>query len=164
MQRVWHGDQCEEDQDDAHRRGYKSAVLEQVSKYSNLGHMITEDEATLKEVQIRTEKTRQSFGRTKSCYEGTLVSGVLVLRIFSFQLWSRSMDLFQDGSKEDTDVRNVVLQETSQSPMDRKGKRQRNYTNGRSRRKTLQQLMMRKLGYAGPIMRGSSGPLPQLSL
>ncbi|GFR61852.1 endonuclease-reverse transcriptase [Elysia marginata] len=38
-----------------------NAVLEQVSKYPYLGHMITEDVATLKEVQIRIEKTRQKF-------------------------------------------------------------------------------------------------------
>ncbi|GFS08644.1 endonuclease-reverse transcriptase [Elysia marginata] len=38
-----------------------NAVLEQLSKYSYLGHMNTEDVATLKEVQIRTEKTRQKF-------------------------------------------------------------------------------------------------------
>ncbi|GFS26849.1 hypothetical protein ElyMa_005228200 [Elysia marginata] len=47
------------------------------------------------------------------------------------------MDLFQDGSKEDTGVRNVVLQETSQDAMDRKEYQQRNYTNGRCRRKTV---------------------------
>ncbi|GFS07863.1 endonuclease-reverse transcriptase [Elysia marginata] len=42
-----------------------NAVLEQVSKYSYLGHMITEDVATLKEVQIRIEKTRQKFWENK---------------------------------------------------------------------------------------------------
>ncbi|GFS27926.1 hypothetical protein ElyMa_005318100 [Elysia marginata] len=47
------------------------------------------------------------------------------------------MHLFQDGFKEDTDVRNVVLQETSQGPMDRKEKQKKNYTNGRCRRKTV---------------------------
>ncbi|GFS24879.1 endonuclease-reverse transcriptase [Elysia marginata] len=38
-----------------------NAVLEQVSKYSYLGHMITKIVATLKELQIRIEKTRQKF-------------------------------------------------------------------------------------------------------
>ncbi|GFR64233.1 RNA-directed DNA polymerase from mobile element jockey-like [Elysia marginata] len=38
-----------------------NAVLEQVSKYSYLEDMIMEDVVTLKEVQIRIEKTRQKF-------------------------------------------------------------------------------------------------------
>ncbi|GFR82930.1 endonuclease-reverse transcriptase [Elysia marginata] len=38
-----------------------NAVLEQVSKYSYLGHMITEDVATLNDVQILIEMTRQKF-------------------------------------------------------------------------------------------------------
>ncbi|GFS12956.1 RNA-directed DNA polymerase from mobile element jockey-like [Elysia marginata] len=42
-----------------------NAVLEQVSKYSYLGHMITEDVATLKEVQIRIEKTKKKFWENK---------------------------------------------------------------------------------------------------
>ncbi|GFR71811.1 endonuclease-reverse transcriptase [Elysia marginata] len=42
-----------------------NAVLEQVSKCSYLGHMITEDVATLKEAQIRIGKTRQTFGENK---------------------------------------------------------------------------------------------------
>ncbi|GFS27970.1 endonuclease-reverse transcriptase [Elysia marginata] len=42
-----------------------NAVLDQVSKYLYLGHMIKEDVATLKEVQIRIEKTRQQFGENK---------------------------------------------------------------------------------------------------
>ncbi|GFR89477.1 hypothetical protein ElyMa_006125300 [Elysia marginata] len=89
---------------------------------------------------------------------------ILACYVFCFQLWLQNIDLFQDGSKKDTNVRNVVLQETSQDPMDRKEKQQRNYTNGQCRRKTVQQLMKRKLGYAGYIIRGSSGPLLQLSL
>ncbi|GFR66284.1 endonuclease-reverse transcriptase [Elysia marginata] len=43
----------------------ENAVLEQVSKHSYLGHMITEDDAILKEVQIRIEKTRQKFWENK---------------------------------------------------------------------------------------------------
>ncbi|GFR84161.1 endonuclease-reverse transcriptase [Elysia marginata] len=42
-----------------------NAVLEQVLKYSYLGQMITEDVATLKDVQIRSEKTRQKFWENK---------------------------------------------------------------------------------------------------
>ncbi|GFR68652.1 endonuclease-reverse transcriptase [Elysia marginata] len=42
-----------------------NAVLEQVSKYSYIGHIITEDVATLKEVQLRTGKTRQRFWENK---------------------------------------------------------------------------------------------------
>lgn len=87
-----------------------------------------------------------------------------MLRIFRLQLRMRGLDLFHCGTKEDPDVRNVVLQTTPQGPMDRKEKQQRGSTNGRCRRTTLQQLMKRKLSYAGHIMRGSSGPLLQLSL
>ncbi|GFR60545.1 hypothetical protein ElyMa_003534200 [Elysia marginata] len=47
------------------------------------------------------------------------------------------MDIFQDGSKEDTDVRIVVIQETSQGPLDRIEKQQRNCTNSQCRRKTV---------------------------
>ncbi|GFR64946.1 endonuclease-reverse transcriptase [Elysia marginata] len=42
-----------------------NALLEQVLKYSYLGHMITEDVATLKEVQIRIEQIRQKFWENK---------------------------------------------------------------------------------------------------
>ncbi|GFS11418.1 endonuclease-reverse transcriptase [Elysia marginata] len=42
-----------------------NAVPEQVSKYLYLGHMITEDVATLKEVQIRIEMTGQMFWENK---------------------------------------------------------------------------------------------------
>ncbi|GFS24714.1 endonuclease-reverse transcriptase [Elysia marginata] len=45
--------------------------------------------------------------------------------------------------------------------MDRKENQQRNHTNGE---RLLQQLMKRKLRYAGHIMRGSSGPLLQVQL
>ncbi|GFS24764.1 endonuclease-reverse transcriptase [Elysia marginata] len=41
-----------------------NAVIEQVSKYSYLGHMITEDVATLK---VRTEKAMQKFWENKEC-------------------------------------------------------------------------------------------------
>ncbi|GFR77559.1 eukaryotic translation initiation factor 3 subunit F [Elysia marginata] len=47
------------------------------------------------------------------------------------------MDLFQDGSKQDTDVQIMVLQKTSEGPIDRKEKQQRNDTNGRCRYKTV---------------------------
>ncbi|GFS05335.1 hypothetical protein ElyMa_006517800 [Elysia marginata] len=91
-------------------------------------------------------------------------------RAVSRELWSqyseknpgelrlRNMDLFQDGSKEDIDVRNVVLQETSQGPMDRKETQQRNYTNGQCPRKTNAITYEAEiwLAYAGHIMRGSS--------
>ncbi|GFS14136.1 hypothetical protein ElyMa_004900300 [Elysia marginata] len=99
--------------------------------------MITEDVATLKEVQIRTLKTRQKFWENKERLRRNIdqykEKNPGVLRILSFQLWLRSMDLFQDGSKEATDVRNIVLQETSQGSVGCKEKQQRNYTNGRCR-------------------------------
>ncbi|GFR84964.1 endonuclease-reverse transcriptase [Elysia marginata] len=42
-----------------------NAVLQRVSKHSYFGNMITEDVSTLKEVQIRIEKTRQKFWENK---------------------------------------------------------------------------------------------------
>ncbi|GFS11413.1 UDP-glucuronosyltransferase 2A1-like [Elysia marginata] len=74
MQRVWHGDQRKKDQDDVHWVGRDTkaltitmgkSVYEQVKKYSCLGYMITEDVATLKEIQIRTETTRQKCWENK---------------------------------------------------------------------------------------------------
>ncbi|GFR80897.1 endonuclease-reverse transcriptase [Elysia marginata] len=49
-----------------------NAVLEQVSKYPYHGHMITEDVATLKEVQIRIEKTRQKCWENKELLRGNI--------------------------------------------------------------------------------------------
>ncbi|GFS10967.1 endonuclease-reverse transcriptase [Elysia marginata] len=70
------------------------------------------------------------------------------------------MDLFQDGSKQDTDVQNVMLQETSQGKKTNKEIIQMADFGER----LSQQLMKRKLGYAGRIIKNSSGPLLQLSL
>ncbi|GFR96789.1 hypothetical protein ElyMa_004460400 [Elysia marginata] len=100
--------------------------------------MITENAASLKEVQIRTEKARQKFWENKELIQrniglNTKEKNPGVLHILSFQPILPSMDLFQDGSKADTDVRNVVLQETSQGSTDREEKQQRNYTNGQCR-------------------------------
>ncbi|GFS16311.1 endonuclease-reverse transcriptase [Elysia marginata] len=75
------------------------------------------------------------------------------------------MDLFQDGSKEDADVRNVVLHTGDFS-------RSRGQKNNNKEiiqmadvgERLLLQIMKRKLRYAGHIMRGSSGSLLQLSL
>ncbi|GFR82617.1 hypothetical protein ElyMa_005956800 [Elysia marginata] len=99
-----------------------NAVLEQVSKYSYLGHMITEDVATLKEVQIRIEKTRQKFSENKELLRRNVGRNTKKIILACY--------IFQDGSKEDTGVPNVVLQETSQGPMERKKKQQKNCTNG----------------------------------
>ncbi|GFR57956.1 endonuclease-reverse transcriptase [Elysia marginata] len=86
-----------------------NAVFEQVSKYSYLGHMITEDVA----VQIWIEKTRQKFWENKELLLVSILRKESWRTTYSQSSTMRSMDLFQDGSKEDTDVRNVVLQDTS---------------------------------------------------
>ncbi|GFS26933.1 endonuclease-reverse transcriptase [Elysia marginata] len=74
MQRVWHGlmEINAKKTKTVHNGRNTNAlitvgnsVLEQVSKYSYLGHMITADSATLKEVQIRTEKTMRTFWENK---------------------------------------------------------------------------------------------------
>ncbi|GFS26686.1 endonuclease-reverse transcriptase [Elysia marginata] len=85
-----------------------TTVFEQVSKYSYLGHMNTEDVATLKEVQIRIEKTRQKFWENKELLRrnfglNTKKKTLACYNFLSLHLWLRSMDLFQDGTKEDTD-------------------------------------------------------------
>ncbi|GFR84062.1 RNA-directed DNA polymerase from mobile element jockey [Elysia marginata] len=74
------------------------------------------------------------------------------------------MDLFQDCSKEDTDVQNVVLQETFKVCWTEKKNKKEIMQITDVGERLLQQLMKRKLGYAGHIMRGSSGPVLQLSL
>ncbi|GFS19967.1 hypothetical protein ElyMa_001558000 [Elysia marginata] len=78
------------------------------------------------------------------------------------------MDLFQDGSNEDTDFRNVVLrlQETSllKVPWTKKKNKKENIQMADVGKRLLQQPMKRKLRDAEHIMRGSSLPLLQLSL
>ncbi|GFR84125.1 RNA-directed DNA polymerase from mobile element jockey [Elysia marginata] len=74
------------------------------------------------------------------------------------------MDLFLDGSKEDTGVGNFVLQETPQNPWTEKKNNKEIIEMADVGQRLLQQLMKRKLGYAGHIMRGSSEPLLQLCL
>ncbi|GFR88855.1 endonuclease-reverse transcriptase [Elysia marginata] len=72
------------------------------------------------------------------------------------------MDFFQDGSKEDTYVRNVVLQETA--PWTEKKNNEEVIQMADVGKRLVQQLKKRKLRYAGHINEGSSGPLLQLSI
>ncbi|GFS17129.1 hypothetical protein ElyMa_001489100 [Elysia marginata] len=142
-------DQREEDQDDAHWKGNKSAYNNSGKRSARAGLKIfilwTHDhEGCCKGVQIQIEKTRQKFWGNKELLRRNIglntekrILACYVFSVFNYIILLRSMDLFQDRSKEDTDVRNVVLQETSQGLMDRKEKQQRNYTNGRCRRKTV---------------------------
>ncbi|GFR83413.1 endonuclease-reverse transcriptase [Elysia marginata] len=71
------------------------AVFEQFSKYSYLGHMITENVATLKEVQIRTEKTRQNFWEDKKLLQRNIdtkkrILACYVCSVFNYgcEAWS----------------------------------------------------------------------------
>ncbi|GFR64586.1 endonuclease-reverse transcriptase [Elysia marginata] len=81
---------------------FGNAVLEQVSKYSYLGHVTTEDVATLKEVQLRAQKTRQKFWKNKELLQRNIgldykEKNPIALLILNFKLWLQSMDLFQNG-------------------------------------------------------------------
>ncbi|GFR61587.1 endonuclease-reverse transcriptase [Elysia marginata] len=44
-----------------------NAMLDLISKYSYLGHMMTEDVATLKRYKYGLKRQGKSFGRTNSC-------------------------------------------------------------------------------------------------
>ncbi|GFR75524.1 endonuclease-reverse transcriptase [Elysia marginata] len=145
-----------------------NAVLEQVSKYSYLRHMITEDVATLKEVQIRIEKTRQKFWKNKELLRRNfglnIKKRILACYIFSvfndgcgawtyykvqkkiqtFEMWCYRRLLKVPWTEKKTNKEIIEMADVDE--------------------RLLQQLMKRKLRYAGHIMRGSSGPLLQLSL
>ncbi|GFS03624.1 endonuclease-reverse transcriptase [Elysia marginata] len=73
------------------------------------------------------------------------------------------MDIFLRVSKEDTYVRNVVLQETSQGPMDRKEKQQRIIQMADVGERLATTYEAETWVY-WPHQKGSSGPLLQLSL
>ncbi|GFR83101.1 endoplasmic reticulum metallopeptidase 1-like [Elysia marginata] len=76
-----------------------NAVLEQISKYSYLGHIITEDVATPKEVQIGTEKTRQKFLENKGLLQRNIglntkkrILGYYIFSVFNYgcKAWTYS--------------------------------------------------------------------------
>ncbi|GFS00017.1 endonuclease-reverse transcriptase [Elysia marginata] len=144
-----------------------NAVLEQVSKYSYLGHMITEDVAILNEVQIWIEKTRQKFWENKeqlrrtvglntkkrilACYIFSIVfnygceawtySKTVQKKIQTFEMWCYRR-LFKVPRTEKKTNKGII----QMADVDER---------------LLQQLMERKLRYAGHIMRDSSGSLLQ---
>ncbi|GFR82438.1 endonuclease-reverse transcriptase [Elysia marginata] len=140
-----------------------NAVLEQVSKYSYLGQMITEDVATLKKVQIRIEKTRQKFWENKEllrrnvglntkkrilpCYifsvfnygcEAWAYSKTVQKKMQTFEIWHYRRLLKVPWTEKKTNKEIIKMADVGE--------------------RLLQQLMKRKRRYAGHIMRGSSGP------
>ncbi|GFS05224.1 endonuclease-reverse transcriptase [Elysia marginata] len=146
-----------------------NAVLEQVSKCSYLGHMITEDVATLKKVQMWIEKTRQKFWeniellrrtvglntkkRILACYifsvfnygcEAWTYSKTVQKKIQTFEMWCYRRLLKVPWTEKKTNREIIQMADVDE--------------------RLLQQLIKRKPRYAGHIMRGSSGPLLQLSL
>ncbi|GFS08777.1 endonuclease-reverse transcriptase [Elysia marginata] len=146
-----------------------NAVLKQVSKYSYLGHMITESVAALKEVQILIEKTRQKFlennellrrdiglntkNRTLACFvlsvfnygcKAWTYSKTVQKKIQTFEMWCYRKLLKVPCTVKKTNKEIIQMADVGE--------------------RLLQQLMKRKLGYAGHIMRGSSGPLLHISL
>ncbi|GFS00857.1 hypothetical protein ElyMa_006408900 [Elysia marginata] len=82
MQRVWHRDQRKEDQDDAHWKGYKSAYNNSGKRcaWASLKIFITWTHGhggcchSERGYKYGQKRQGESFGRTKSYYEGTLVS------------------------------------------------------------------------------------------
>ncbi|GFR87976.1 hypothetical protein ElyMa_004238300 [Elysia marginata] len=157
----------------------RCTILYSLTLDETITSKITEDVASLKEIQIRIEKTKQKFWEDKELLRRNVgeqraatkehcsqykEKNPGVLRILSFQLWLRSMDLFQDGLKEDTDVRNVVLQyrKLLKVACTEKTANKEIIRMADVGERLLQQRM--KLGYVGHIMRDSSGPLLHLSL
>ncbi|GFR89570.1 endonuclease-reverse transcriptase [Elysia marginata] len=143
------------------------AVLEQVSKYSYLGHMITEDVATLKEVQIR--KTRQKFWENKELLRRNVglntkkrILACYIFSVFNYdcKAWTYSKTVQKKIQKFDMWCYRRLLN----VPWTEKKTNNEIIKIVGVGEKRLQQLMKRKLRYAGHIMRGSSGPLLQLSL
>ncbi|GFS13960.1 endonuclease-reverse transcriptase [Elysia marginata] len=144
-------------------------AVSEVSKYSYLGYMITEDVATLKEVQIRIKKTRQKFLENKellrrrnvgintkkrilACYifsvfnygcEAWIYSKTVQKKIQTFEMWCHRRLLKVPWTEKKTNKEIIQMADVGEI--------------------LLEQLMKRKLRYAGHIMRGSSGPLLQLS-
>ncbi|GFR58002.1 endonuclease-reverse transcriptase [Elysia marginata] len=146
-----------------------NAVLEQVSKYSYLGHMITEDISTLKEIQIWIEKTSQRFWENKellrrnvgfntkkrilACYiflvfnygcETWSYPKTVQKKIQMFEMWRYRRPLNVLWTEEKTNKEIIQIADIGE--------------------RLLQQLMKRKVRYAGHIMRGRSGLLLQLPL
>ncbi|GFR71607.1 endonuclease-reverse transcriptase [Elysia marginata] len=71
-----------------------NAVLEQVSKYLYLEHMITDDVATLKEAQIRIEKTRQKFWENKELLRRNvgLITKKRIMACYIFSVFNYGCD------------------------------------------------------------------------
>ena len=143
--------------------------LEQVAKYQYLGHMLTEDVSTKKEIDIRTEKARAAFWKHKEllrrnvnietkkrilkCYvfsvlnygcETWTFTKAVKDKIRSFEMWCyrRILRISWKEHKTNKEVLHTVV----------------------VKERLLEQLIKRKMRYAGHVIRGSSGHLLQLAL
>ncbi|GFR86317.1 endonuclease-reverse transcriptase [Elysia marginata] len=117
-----------------------NAVLEQVSKYSYLGHMITEDVFTLKDVQIGIEKTRQKFGENKELLRRNigLNTKKRILACYVFSVFNYSCEAWTYPKTVQKKIQTFEMwcyRRLLKVPWTEK--KNRNSTNGRCRRKTV---------------------------
>ncbi|GFS07962.1 endonuclease-reverse transcriptase [Elysia marginata] len=161
MQRVWHGDQRGEDQDDAHWKGCKNA-------YNNsgkcIGNMITEDIPTLKEVLIRIEKTRQKLWENRELLRRNVglntkkrILACYVISVFNYgcEAWTYSKTVQKKIQTFEMGYYRRLLKVP--------------WREKKNKQKILQMAdvgegLLQQLGYARHILRGGSVILLQLSL
>ena len=146
-----------------------STLLEQVDKYQYLGHTICADGDISKEIEVRIEKARMKFWQNKellrrnigletkkriiNCYvysvfnygcEAWTYSRKIMKKIRAFEMWCYRRMLrisWKEHQRNEDILKKVNVKE-----------------------RLTQQLVKRKIRYAGHIMRGSSGPLLKLAL
>ncbi|GFS04382.1 endonuclease-reverse transcriptase [Elysia marginata] len=127
--------------------------------------MITEDVPTLIEVQMWNEKTRQKFWKNKELLRRNigLNTKKRILACYVFSVFTYGCDVWTNPRR--------FKKRYGRSKCGATGYFLRSHGQKRKNNKEMiqmvdvgEKLMKRKLGYAGHIMRGSSGPLLQLSL
>ncbi|GFR76317.1 endonuclease-reverse transcriptase [Elysia marginata] len=119
----------------------RNARLEHVSKYSYLRHMITDDVATLKEMQIRIEKTTQKFWENKELLRRNVgpntkkrILACYVLSVFNYgcEAWTYSKTV----QKKIQTFEMWCCRRLLKVPWTEK-KQRKKFTNGRCWRKTV---------------------------
>ncbi|GFR60798.1 endonuclease-reverse transcriptase [Elysia marginata] len=164
------------DKNYAYRKGEKESVhtnrgtpQEQVIKYQYLGHMLTEDVPMRREIDIRTEKARAKFWKLKELLRGNinidtkkriLQCYVFLVCNYGCKTWTFTK-AFKDKIKSfEMWCNGRVLRISWKEHMVNEEVLQAADVTGRQ----LDQLINRKLHYAGHVIIGSSGHLLQLAL
>ncbi|GFR62427.1 endonuclease-reverse transcriptase [Elysia marginata] len=131
--------------------------------------MITEDVATLKEVQIPIEKTRQNIWENKELLRRNigLNTKKIILACCVFSVFNYGCEAWIYSKTVQKKIQTFEMwcyRRLLKVPWTEKKNNKEIKQMADVGERVLQQLMKRKLGYTGHIMRGSSGPLLQLSL